>query len=48
MIQIFIRYDDQDKEDAERIKKGLTKMNFIKCLEEQDKDKINREIWTRE
>ena len=48
MIQIFIRYTDQDKQDAERIKKGLEKMNFIQHLEEKDNDDTNREIWARE
>ncbi|WP_171903762.1 hypothetical protein [Cellulosilyticum sp. I15G10I2] len=48
MIQVFIRYDVKDKADAERIKKGLAKMNFTKHLEEKDTDQVNREIWARE
>jgi len=49
MIQIFIRYDEKDKQDAERIKKGLEKMNFNQFLEEnQEQYNTTREIWGRE
>lgn len=48
MIQLFVRFDDKDKQDADRIKKGLIKMGFTRHLEEKDKDNTNREIWARE
>lgn len=50
MIQIFIRYDNDDKKDADRIKKGLNNMQFNQVLNTKDTqdDKVTREIWNRE
>lgn len=47
MISILIRYDNQGKEEVERIKKGLKNMHFDTTEPAQEEDTI-REFWIKE